>query len=229
MNPPKTLAAFSLLDHLVNILKAGFATAPWCGGVASLLSDYIPSQKQRRLESFVTQLAVDLNQIQDKINADAISTDELAFVFEECFRGVASNFRREKLDAYRAILLNALLQPEMPFDECEYFLELLDRLTPLQVRMLSFMWHPKEFLKVHTIAESEVQGGFDQFFPRVLRESSLELIKQSFADLHRSGLTNTDVGIFHTMTIGHGMELLGDRLTPFGKRFIEFCTNPLTS
>ena len=29
-------------EHILNILKAGLATAPFCGGIASLISDYIP-------------------------------------------------------------------------------------------------------------------------------------------------------------------------------------------
>ena len=43
--PPKGLQAksSSTSEHLLNVLKAGLATAPFCGGLASLITDYIPS------------------------------------------------------------------------------------------------------------------------------------------------------------------------------------------
>ena len=39
----KQAAASGTTEHIVNILKAGLTTTPFCGGIASLMSDYIPS------------------------------------------------------------------------------------------------------------------------------------------------------------------------------------------
>lgn len=47
-------------EHLVNVLKAALATAPFCGGIASLMTDYIPSRRVKRLEQFAAQVGQDL-------------------------------------------------------------------------------------------------------------------------------------------------------------------------
>lgn len=86
------------LEHLVNILKAGLSTAPFCGGIASLMSDYIPSAKQRRLEQFVQQIAKDLEDLQDRVNESQILTDEYAYIFEQCLKGAADNYQKENLN-----------------------------------------------------------------------------------------------------------------------------------
>jgi hypothetical protein len=39
-------------EHILNILKAGLSAAPFAGSIASLLTDYIPSSRARRLEEF---------------------------------------------------------------------------------------------------------------------------------------------------------------------------------
>ena len=41
--------ASSPVEHILNVIKAGLATAPFCGGIASLMNDYIPSSKQNKL------------------------------------------------------------------------------------------------------------------------------------------------------------------------------------
>lgn len=53
-------APAAAVDHLINILKAGLSTAPFCGGIASLMSDYIPTQRTKRLDQFAERVACDL-------------------------------------------------------------------------------------------------------------------------------------------------------------------------
>ena len=57
MKEIKKAATGSIGEHLLNIFKATAATAPLCGGIASLMNDYIPSAKFRRLEAFAKQIA----------------------------------------------------------------------------------------------------------------------------------------------------------------------------
>ena len=57
---------------------------------------------------------------------------------------------------------------------------------------------------------------------------SLDVIRAAFADLHMFGFTNTTGDIFATVTSAQGLQLLGDRVTTFGKSFMSFCTPPQT-
>lgn len=79
-------------DHILNIIKAALSTAPFGVGIASLMIDYIPSMKEKRLEKFVREIAADLKSLQDRIDEDLIQTDEFAFVLESCLRGAAEHY-----------------------------------------------------------------------------------------------------------------------------------------
>jgi len=216
-----------VIEHLLNIFKAVLSTTPLTGGIASLMTDYIPSRKQKRLEEFTERLATDLAGLQDRISEETILTDDFAFLFEQCFRGAAENYQAEKLDAFRGILVNAAIGSNLPSVEQEYFLGLVSTLSALHIRILSFMAAPRRYLDARDIAADRIQGGFSQFFPVAIPGVHIDAIKNAFGDLHQAGLINTDKSIFATMTSSQGLSLLGDRVSPLGKRFISFCTTPV--
>ena len=211
----------------MNILKAGLTTAPFCGGIASLMSDYIPSSKFQRLEQFAKKIAEDLNKLQDQVDEAKIQTDEFAFLFENCFRGVAENYQKEKLEAFRGILINSAIGVNLSEDEKEYFLNLVNTLSVLHVRILKFMAKPIEYLKENQIPVESIRGGFSQFFPVAIPGVDVGVIESAFGDLYSYGFVSTDKKIFHTMTSGQGLDLLGNRVTQLGTSFINFCTAPI--
>ncbi|MFC1572819.1 hypothetical protein ACFL6M_04390 [Candidatus Eisenbacteria bacterium] len=214
-------------EHILTILKAGLATTPFCGGIASLMSDYIPSSKMARLEAFAEQLAADLNAVQERVDQAVILSDEFAFLFEKCFRGVAENYQKEKLTAFRAVLLNSAIGTNHSSDEEEYFLNLVSALSVLHLRMLWFMTEPESYLKQYGIPADQIAGGFQQFLPRAIPGVALETIKSAFGDLYRYDLISTDKSIFTTMTVGQGLALLRGRVSDHGKAFVAFCRSPL--
>jgi len=213
-------------EHLLNILTAGLATVPFCGGIASLMTDYIPSMKQKRLEAFADQFAGDLKQLQDQVDESQILTDDFAYVFEKCFRGAAENHQQEKLDAFRGILVNSAIGADVGSEERDYFLGLVNSLTGLHLRILSFMAEPQSYLAARGINANQIAGGFDTLFPVAIPGIDLEVIKNAFGDLDQAGLINTDKSIFSAMTAGGGLQLLGDRVSGLGRRFVKFCTSP---
>src|SRR5690606_36262179 len=103
----KSVAKVPPGEHLLNLLKAGLATTPFCGGIASLMTDYIPSTKQQRLEEFVSEVSEDLMKLKHRVDENILHTDEFAFMFEKCFRGVAENYQAEKIQAFRGMLINS--------------------------------------------------------------------------------------------------------------------------
>ena len=220
--------ASSPVEHILNVIKAGLATAPFCGGIASLMNDYIPSSKQNRLEQFAERIASDLEELQGQVNEQNILTDEFAYTFEKCFRGAAEHYQKEKLEAFRGILVNSALGSNLPEDEKDYFLNLVSTLSVLHMRILKFTASPNEYLEENGIPQQDIRGGFSQFFPVAIPEVNIEIIKSAYGDLYQYGFFNTDKSIFTTMTSGQGLDLLGNggRVTEFGRRFINFCTSP---
>lgn len=213
-------------EHILNIVKAALATAPFCGGIASLMSDYIPGRRFARVEEFAGQIASDLNRLQDRVDQDRIQTEEYAFLFERCFRSAADFPQPDKREAFRAILLNSVLPTDLTQDQREFFLNTVERLSAVHLRILRFMGGPRAYLSAMDIAEDRIGGGFSTFFPVALPGVPLDVIRAAFADLHSLGFINTDPSIFGTMTAGQGLQLLGDRLTPLGRAFVRFCTVP---
>ena len=215
-------------ETVLNIFKAALSSAPFAGGIASLISDYIPSSRFRRVEEFAEKVAEDLKRVASKVQAQYLKTDEFAFVFERAFRGAAENYQREKLDAFRGVLVNAATRMDVGQEEKEYFLVLINNLSVLHLRILRFMVEPKPYLAESGIEEGRVRGGFSDMFQLVLPGIDAKIVESAFGDLYQMDLISTDKGIFHTMTSGQGLRLLGDRVTPLGRRFIEFIRPPIS-
>ncbi|MCF3640971.1 hypothetical protein LXM94_13415 [Rhizobium sp. TRM95111] len=213
-------------EHILNLLKAGLATAPFCGGIASLMTDYIPSAKQKRLEEFVDTISNDLTFLANRVNEQTLSTENFAFIFEHCFRGVAENYQHEKLEAFRGILVNSATGSNIIDDEQTHFLTLVNRLSAIHLRILSFMADPIPYLHARNIPPTQIFGGFSQFFPIAIPGIHIEVIKNAFGDLYQAGMINTDKSIFTTMTSSGGIDLLGNRVSDLGGRFIRFCKSP---
>ena len=211
-------------EHIVNVFKAAVATVPFAGGIASLMSDYIPSQRQKRLEEFAENITSELENFKEEVNENYILTDEFSFIFEKCFKGGVENYQKEKVIAFKAILINSLIDFDTTQNEKEYYLNLVDNLSLLHIQILSFMAFPRDYIKLNGIDESSISGGFSNFFPIVIPDVSLDNIKIAFKDLYNYGFLTTDSGIFGTMTSSQGWSLLGDRVTKSGRRFIDFIT-----
>lgn len=214
-------------QHIARILSAGIGLAdPIGGALASLVSSYIPSRRLARLERFAEQIAADLSRLSSRVDAEYIQSDEYAYLFEQCFRGVAEDYQQEKLQSFRGILINSPMHKDIGQEEKEYFLSLINTLTSVHLRILQFMANPIEYLTVNGIAPSSIHGGFSQSFPTALPGVKLDIIKSAFTEIHNLGLTNTPPSIFGTMTAAQGIQLVQGRVTEFGMRFIKFCNVP---
>jgi hypothetical protein len=222
----RALAASPVTETVLNIFKAVLSTTPFTGGIASLITDYIPSSRFRRVEEFAQQFAEDLKSVADRVDQGYLSTDEFAHIFERSFKGAAEHYQREKLEAFRGILVNAAVHSDVDQVQKEHYLVLVNNLSVLQLRILMFMAAPRRYLADVGIDERAVRGGFGEMFRTVLPGIDTELVQSAFGDLYQTGLISTDKTIFGTMTSAQGLQLLGNRLTPLGHRFIEFLRPP---
>jgi len=213
-------------EHIFNIFKATLALLPIGASIASLLTDYIPNSKFKRISEFAKQIAEDLKRLNDKINKDYIIKDEFAYMFEQAFRGVAQNYQKDKIEAFRGILINSAIRQDVKQEEKEFFLNLADNLSVLHLRILKFLANPGDYIEEQEIDPNSIQGGFSDIFRKLMPVLATSIIESAFGDLYRQGLINTDTPIFHTMTAASGLHLVGDRVKELGKKFIEFCKAP---
>jgi hypothetical protein len=213
-------------EHIFNIFKATLASLPIGASVASLLTDYIPNSKFKRISEFAKQIAEDLKRLSEKVNKDYITKDEFAYMFEQSFRGVAQNYQREKIDALRGILLNSAIRQDVRQEEKEFFLSLVNNLSVLHIRILKFLANPRDYVQEQEIDPNSVQGGFRDIFRTLMPEIDTSIIESAFGDLFQLGLIGTNKTIFNTMTSASGLNLVGDRAEALGRKFIEFCKAP---
>lgn len=98
-------------------------------------------------------LAQDVERAKDQIDSQAARTEEYGLLTENVLMKVAqlSNKEKEKLRAYRAILLNSA-RPGAP-DEIKrnYHLGLVDRLQEVHILLLSLLYDPGAFANAHQI------------------------------------------------------------------------------
>ena len=170
-------------DGVVSIFKAVLATAPFTGGITSLISDYIPTARQRRIEDFAEQVANDLKRLESKVNQEYLRTDDFAFMLEKCFRGAAEHPQEEKLKAFRAILVNSAVRNDVAEEEKEYFLNLVNSLSVLHIRILRFLAAPQQYLEDMGIPMNKLQGGFTDMFRTAMPDIHHQVIKSAFGDL----------------------------------------------
>src|SRR6056297_1173876 len=173
----------NVIDSILKIFKVGLSATTF-SPLSSLISNYIPDRRFLRLEKFSEELSEELSRIEDNIDENFITTDEFAFIFEQCFKAVSENYQKDKLDSFKAIIINSAIDRKIGNEEREYFLNLTNSLTILHLRVLKFLYSPHDYLTQNNIAEDYIQGSFGNFFPKVFPEVNLETIKMAFEDLY---------------------------------------------
>ncbi|MBC2710546.1 MAG: hypothetical protein HGJ94_05980 [Desulfosarcina sp.] len=211
-------------DHFRSVFVA--ALNPILGGsLASLFDDYIPDSRQKRLEQFIGALTVETERLKDKLNLEIIKTDSFAFLFESVIRAVGSNYQTEKLEAYRSILVNSLKPRSQSEELKEYYLNLLESLTPVHIRVLKAVKQPQEFSCSTKSNAAGIYAVVDEpMFHFPMEPYSKELIMCTWKELHSKGLVKelkiiSENGTYESTTVK-------GQLTEFGQNFINFITTP---
>lgn len=201
-------------EHILNIFKAALATTPLGGFFASLISDYIPSSKELRIEQFMIDTANTLTRYQDQIDAQRIKTDHYAYIFEQCIRGVAQHPQKEKIECYKAILINAAKPTEDSDEQQDYFLNLVNTLSPIHIRLIGALHAaakvpqngPETSRTIRTLIGADVDG---------------DILMSAASELYQLQFTNTPPT---SIPFTADLSRTGGRLTPIAMKFIEFCT-----
>ena len=213
-------------DHIVNVVKAAISGIPIIGGpISSLVNDYIPNNKLKRLLDFTKQLSENIERFKDEIDEEFVKTDEFAYLFEQTYKLVLENYQKEKLDSLLALLVNSLRGRDLKADTTEYYLNKIETLSPLHLSLLRFLSFPVDcFAELGIKPEDIKDHDFSRTLQAYFRDVPLDVLKGVFGDLYQMGFTNTDRSIFGTLTAGSGMDIISGRVSSLGKDFMKFCT-----
>lgn len=221
----KSLANSASLDSIVTLLKSLLNLSVIGSPISMLLSDFIPTRRFLRLETFVEELSQEFKKVEDKVDIEYITTDEFAFLFEQCFKAASENYQKEKIDSFKAILVNATIDKSLIQLEKEFFLNLTKQLTVLHIQILNFLHDTRDYIKRKGLEENEIQGHYKDFIPLIFPDIEFDTVKIALDDLNKYGLTELKSSQFGVMTVSSGLKLLGDRrTTSFGDKYIKFIT-----
>ena len=134
--PPKK----SNSDHAVAITKALLSLAPGGGALASLLGDYLPIHSEKSLERAMELLRERLEELDQRIDLEAVNKDDLAELFKSCYLSILRSHRDSKLEAATAILANLLLregdQEKLSYTKLDHFARCVETLSSGAVEVL---------------------------------------------------------------------------------------------
>lgn len=209
-------------DHIAKIVKATLNAVPFVGGsIASLIDDYIPESRQKRIEEFSKSLADEMERLGDSLDANYVKTDEFAYLFTRVYQDVTRDYQQEKLIAYRNILVN-VLRVDVDASIQERYLFLVEQLTALHLRVLSAFVSDQRNASALAGLSQGMMGSLSQTLRTLLPDVSPDQIKSCIFDLDQMGITAGVSNSLMTTMTGHGATQLEGRLTGFGRNFLNF-------
>ena len=194
-------------EYLELAIEAGIGAIPIVGGPVQTMYFGRQNEKRfKRIEAFYTSLNEDLKQINsqiEKISDKEINRDQLIGIFETINEEVEKARSQFKINLYKNLYKNSILSiNQTSWNEEEYFLEVLNRLTPLQISLISF-FNPSDDFKGGITVE-----GFSQ-----------ELVDGSLNILADLGILQSNISSL-TFGGGIGKQKMGYKLSPLGRQFI---------
>ncbi len=216
----------SKADKAFNIVKAVAGLEPITGFLATLVNDFIPSEVSKRRDALLLRLEEDFKNLSDRINNEMISKPYFISIFMQSFRSAMATEKQEKIDSYRAIILNTLIAQNPDTDSLEMMIKITDSLTPLHIKLLKVFNNPQIYLDNNPDAKTRFgniyMGGLSHLVRACFPSYPQDLISVALKDLESIGLGNGLNG-GATMTV---QGILQSHLTDFGRRYLTFITPP---
>ena len=120
-------------DHIINVVKAGFATVPFCGGIATLIDDYVPKSTEQSINKFIEEVGQEIKRLENKIDLGAVNKDEFAEMFKSCYIGIVRTTQEDKIRIFSKMFANIILkesEPEkLPYTELDHLVRALNNIS----------------------------------------------------------------------------------------------------
>lgn len=205
-------------DALHAVARAGLSSIPIVGGASVELFQYVvqPSLEKRRI-AWMATVGERLMQLEERgVGLEKLQNDErfISTVMHASHLALKTH-QEEKRAALRNVIANAA-QGQSPEEAVEHmFLDFVDSLSDLHIRILRLFQVPKP-------PPNMSMGGLGSVLEHNMPElrGRRELYDQLWRDLHARGLVNTD-GMHTTMS---GSGLAQKRTTGLGDGFLKFIT-----
>ncbi|MFF0150157.1 hypothetical protein [Micromonospora sp. NPDC005203] len=118
---------------------------PGIGGpLGVVLADVLARPYNRRMEEWLTDLAVALRELEERVgDFEHLASNEAFVDAVAAGTRIAERSRREKRELLRNAVLNTALAVDPDEDRQHVLFELVDRLPPVSLRLLKFLADPQ--------------------------------------------------------------------------------------
>ena len=197
----------SVKDKLELVVNAGLQAIPYIGGpLSTLYFGYKQEQRFQRVEQTLKEVASELQDCKlPKIEEH--NSEELMSLIDELTDRIEDERIELKRNLYKEYFKNILKTPTNGnYEERKLFLEVLSRITPLQIELFQFILKNPNVIDVNIS-----KPGID-----------ISLIKSSILQLENYGLV---IATLNSITLGGSQSGMPMNLlaSEFGKRFNDFC------
>lgn len=129
-------------DHALAVVKAALNVVPLLGGaIASLIGDYIPTATQRTINRALSDLASQLQRLQDRIDPSNIDSDQFSELFKSAYLIMVRTHDERRLHAAVRLLANILLKQRDPekisYTELDHYARCLEFLSVGAIEVLA--------------------------------------------------------------------------------------------
>lgn len=193
-------------------------------------------RKILRLEEFYRILSEGIEDIKDEINADYVSKEDFADIFEQTAAHIMNERLEDKRRCFQNIFVNSMVASSCSYDKTEKYMRLLVDMSWLELRVLSVLNNPANYNEmVGNIIKDPNEGNYYMGFGLSsynhidllvkLLDESQETIKDALYYLLSNRLIIEQSNAIRSQINGHPIHILDNMLTPKGKDFVCFVLN----
>ena len=193
-------------------------------------------RKILRLEEFYRILSEGIEDIKDEINADYVSKEDFADIFEQTAAHIMNERLEDKRRCFQNIFVNSMVASSCSYDKTEKYMRLLVDMSWLELRVLSVLNNPANYNEVvGNIIKDPNEGNYYMGFGLSsynhidllvkLLDESQETIKDALYYLLSNRLIIEQSNAIRLQINGHPIHILDNMLTPKGKDFVCFVLN----
>jgi len=212
-------------DVALTLARAGISAIPYLGGTAvQLLSLVIVPPLERRRAEWMNAVANRLKQLETEVKGfrlESLQKNEL-FVTAVLHATTAAlrTHQEEKLQALQNAVVNTARGIALQESVQLMFLNAVDDLTPVHLKVLEYFDDPKKWLADRKIqfpsGRSTPSIALEKAFPNLQRTTHASIV----ADLFSRGMVKIDWTVVHDLMSLDAV--LSPRITFFGKEFLEY-------
>jgi hypothetical protein len=210
---PEDLHETPASDHAIAISLALLNAIPAAGGtIATLISEYVPRQKQQRLVRFVEDLGERIKAQQERIDQEFVRSDEFQTLFEDTLDRIQLRRNEEKFEYWARLVAGVAGKDRPPRADRERLVDTLDRLRLSHLHLL-------HIVATTTKGRPDLyMGGVSDTLTWKMPDTPIDEIRRDWDDLAREGLLQGYPG---GMMSAEGAGNLSVRVTTYGQQFIR--------